>query len=76
VNGVSATRRGEPLVVTGSDDCTAMVWDLRTRHPSKTLTHEYQVTSVCFSEDSSQVYTGSIDHNVYVSRVPRNAVVY
>lgn len=64
VNSVCAARRGDPLAVTGSDDCTALIWDLRVRHPQQTITCEYQVTSVALSDDSTQLFTGGIDNTV------------
>jgi len=64
VNSVCAARRGEPLAVTGSDDCTALIWDLRCRNYVQKLTCDYQVTSVAFSDDSTQLFTGGIDNHI------------
>lgn len=64
VNSVCAARRGEPIAVTGSDDCTALIWDLRCRNSINTIKTDYQVTSVALSDDSSQLFTGSIDNEI------------
>jgi len=64
VNSICAARRGEPMAVTGSDDCTALLWDLRVRNAVQTITTDYQVTSVAFSDDSTKLFTGGIDNVV------------
>lgn len=66
VNSVAVSQRGEPVAVTGSDDCTALVWDLRSRHPVQTFENEYQIVSVAISEDGQRVFTGGIDEEVKV----------
>ena len=58
------THSGEPIAVTGSDDCTALIWDLRCRNSINTIKTDYQVTSVALSDDSSQLFTGSIDNEI------------
>lgn len=64
MNAISAARRGEPLCLTGSDDCTAALWDVRKRAPVQVLQHDYQVLSVAFSDDSAQLFTAGIDNIV------------
>lgn len=76
VNAVSATRRGDPLVLTGSDDCTAALWDVRQRSHTHLYKHEYQVLSVAFSDDASQVFTAGIDNVVYCWDTRKQEVVY
>jgi len=76
VNSVTATRRGPALVATGSDDCTAMLWDVRVRQSLATYNHDYQVTSVAFGDDGTQLFTGSIDDNIYCWDVRKKEVLY
>lgn len=52
------------LVVSGSDDGTIKLWDLRSKRAINTLEHGYQVTAVCFSGDSSQVISGGLDGEI------------
>lgn len=75
VNSINCSRRGKPLVVSGSDDCQVMVWDRRKRHPVTTLNSTYQVTAVSFSDDASQVISGGIDNTVKIWDLRKNAVV-
>lgn len=65
VNCITPSRRGDPLCVTGSDDCTAMVWDIRRKNHVYKFDNEYQVLGACFSDDSSQVFTAGIDEKIH-----------
>jgi Prp8 binding protein len=77
VNSVCAsTGKGDQLVVTGSDDCTAMVWDQRVRGPQKVLESEYQVLAVAFNGDNSQVFTGGIDNSIKCWDLRTEKVLY
>lgn len=37
------------------------LWDAREREAVKTIAHDFQVTSCCFNEDSTQIITGGLD---------------
>jgi len=76
VNSVCASRRGDPLVVTGSDDCLAMVWDVRTKGAQQVFETEYQITAVSFSDDTSQIFTAGIDSEIKCWDVRTNKVVF
>jgi Prp8 binding protein len=62
VNACCPARRGTPLFVSGSDDGTAKLWDQRRKRSIHTLQEKYQVTSVCFSDQTDLVFTGGIDN--------------
>lgn len=67
VNSICASRHaGNQLVLTGSDDGTAKIFDLRVRISQKTFDCTYQTTAVAFSEDGNFIYTGGIDNDVKV----------
>eukprot|EP00249_Psilotum_nudum_P009836 c22181_g1_i1 orf=149-1237(+) len=66
VNCCCPSRRGPPLVVSGSDDGTAKLWDLRQRGAIQTLPDKYQITAVGFSDAADKVYTGGIDNDIKV----------
>jgi Prp8 binding protein len=76
VNSVCAARRGDPLLITGSDDCSALLWDTRFRNATQTLKHDYQITSVAFSDDSTQVFCGGIDNEIHCWDLRANKIVY
>ena len=75
VNSGCPSLRGPPLVVSGSDDGTAKLWDLRLRGAVQTLPDKYQVTAVGFSDAADKIYTGGLDNDVKVWDLRRNEVV-
>ena len=62
VNCLAVSAHDPNMLVSGSDDCTAVVWDVRQRDPVTSLFHEYQLTSVAISHDARSIYTGGIDN--------------
>jgi Prp8 binding protein len=63
---VDSARRGEPLIASGSDDCSIKIWDRRKRTPVNSVNNTYQVTAVSFSEAGDQVISGGIDNLVKI----------
>jgi len=76
VNSIVGARRGDPLVATGSDDCTAMLWDLRMKNHTHSLPGEYQITSVALSDDSTQIFTGGIEEDVKCFDIRTGRLMY
>jgi len=76
VNSICGTRRGTQLIATGSDDCNAFIYDMRSRKPAQRLPHEYQVTSVTFSDDSTQLFTGGIEAEIHCWDLRKEGVIY
>uniref|UniRef100_A0A7S0S261 Anaphase-promoting complex subunit 4 WD40 domain-containing protein n=1 Tax=Chlamydomonas leiostraca TaxID=1034604 RepID=A0A7S0S261_9CHLO len=66
VNSVCPLRRGPPLVVSASDDCTAKLWDMRTKKSVSTFNEKFQVTAAAFAEAGDQIYTGGLDNTIKV----------
>ncbi|KAM7489518.1 hypothetical protein LguiB_027002 [Lonicera macranthoides] len=63
VNSCCPSRRGPPLVVSGSDDGTAKLWDLRQRGAIQMFPDKYQIAAVGFSDASDKI-TDGIDNEV------------
>mmetsp|Transcript_1901 Transcript_1901/g.2956 ORF Transcript_1901/g.2956 Transcript_1901/m.2956 type:complete len:357 (-) Transcript_1901:580-1650(-) len=66
VNSVCPMHRGNPLIITASDDSTSRLLDLRARKSVVTLTDKYPLTCAAFSEAGDQVYTGGVDNTIKV----------
>eukprot|EP01071_Lankesteria_metandrocarpae_P002071 Lankesteria_metandrocarpae@DN2057_c0_g1_i1.p1 len=64
VNSCCPSRRGVPLVVSGADDGTCRVWDLRTKKAAQKFEHPYQILSVAFDDSTERVIAGTLDHRI------------
>jgi len=76
VNAVGETKKGEPLVVSASDDCQVRIWDVRRRGSVVNLNSEYQVTAVSFGESQEQVISGGIDNEIKIWDLRKADVAY
>jgi len=82
VNSCCPARRG-PSLVSGSDDTTARMWDVRVRGSVTTLPHKYAITSVAMgdpggagSPNPHQVLTGGLDNDIRVWDLRKNDVLF
>jgi len=75
VNSCCPARRGPQLIVSGSDDSTVRLWDVRAKGCIDVLDCGFPVTSVCFSDHSDLVYSSGIDNDIKVWDVRKNQVV-
>eukprot|EP00494_Astrolonche_serrata_P024705 UN24965 len=66
VNAVEVSRRGFPVICTGSDDGSSKLFDPRQRASITTFDTNYQCTAVAFSDDALQVFTGGIDNDIKI----------
>ena len=64
VNSIAIAKDDTNIVASASDDCTVIVWDIRSKLPVCSVYHEYQVCSVELSHDGSQVFSGGVDNIV------------
>ena len=62
VNCLAVAKNDPCLFISGSDDCTAKIWDSRTKWAVQSIEHEYQVTSIAMADDGRCFFTGSIDN--------------
>uniref|UniRef100_A0A7S1SP09 Anaphase-promoting complex subunit 4 WD40 domain-containing protein n=1 Tax=Tetraselmis chuii TaxID=63592 RepID=A0A7S1SP09_9CHLO len=75
VNSCCPLKRGPPLLVTGSDDGTAKLWDLRVKRSVRTFNENYQVLSVAFSDGGDAIYAAGIENIIKVWDLRKEEVV-
>jgi Prp8 binding protein len=66
VNACATSKTGPALGVSGADDGTVKLWDMRERKCVGTFEHSYQVLSVELSESSDRVFAGTIDDSILI----------
>jgi Prp8 binding protein len=66
VNCIDVSRRGMPLILTGSDDGSSKIFDLRQRASLATFDCTYQVTACAFNDEALTVYTAGIDNDIKI----------
>ena len=64
VNCIAMAQHFHTVFASGSDDCTAVVWDTRNKRAVHSLYHDFQITSVAMSHDGQNIFTGGIDNIV------------
>ncbi len=62
VNCCSMLKDNATIFASGSDDKIVFIWDARSKYPVGTIPHEFPVTSLCFNNDGSTIFSGSIDN--------------
>ncbi|KAK3682917.1 WD40-repeat-containing domain protein [Podospora appendiculata] len=76
VNSMDISKRGEEILVSGSDDGTIGIWDPRTKNAADYIETEFPITAVAISEAGNEIYSGGIDNDIKVWDVRKKAVVY
>ncbi|KAJ5895546.1 U5 small nuclear ribonucleoprotein 40 kDa protein [Penicillium taxi] len=76
VNAIALSKRGEQVLVSGSDDGCVGVWDPRQKEPVEFLETQLPITAVAISETATEMYSGGIDNTIRVWDLRKNSVVY
>eukprot|EP01112_Ceratiomyxa_fruticulosa_P017786 TRINITY_DN5605_c0_g1_i1.p1 TRINITY_DN5605_c0_g1~~TRINITY_DN5605_c0_g1_i1.p1 ORF type:complete len:343 (-),score=65.81 TRINITY_DN5605_c0_g1_i1:14-1042(-) len=76
VNSCDVSKRGSPMIVSGSDDTSCRVWDPRVKASVHVLSHRFPVTAVAFSDAGELVFTGGIDNQIRVWDLRRGDIIY
>ncbi|KAF7953131.1 hypothetical protein EAE96_006348 [Botrytis aclada] len=76
INCMDISKRGEELLISGSDDGYVGIWDPRTKAAVDFIPTEFPVTAVALAEAGNELYSGGIDNDIKVWDMRRKAVVY
>ncbi|KXJ95055.1 WD40-repeat-containing domain protein [Microdochium bolleyi] len=76
INALDTTKRGEELLISGSDDGTIGIWDPRTKNATDYIETDFPITAVAVAEAGNEIYTGGIDNDIKVWDLRKKAVVY
>lgn len=76
INCLDISKRGQELLVSGSDDGCIGLWDPRQKEALDFIETEFPITAVALPEASNEIYSGSIDNDIKVWDIRKKAVVY
>lgn len=76
VNCLDISKRGQELLVSGSDDGCIGIWDPRQKDALDYLQTELPITAVALSEAGNEIYSGGIDNTIHAWDLRKKAVVY
>ena len=76
INALCASKRGEELLITGSDDGYFSIWDPRSKYAADYTSTDFPITAVALAEAGNELYTGGIDNDIKVWDMRKRNVVY
>ncbi|KAL6708845.1 hypothetical protein ACN47E_002252 [Coniothyrium glycines] len=76
INCMDVSKRGEELLVSGSDDGYIGIWDTRTKEAVTFISTDFPITAICLAEAGNELFTGGIDNDIKVWDLRKQAVAY
>ncbi|KAH8692420.1 putative U5 snRNP complex subunit [Talaromyces proteolyticus] len=76
INCLDISKRGQELLVSGSDDGYIGIWDPRQKEALDFVETDFPVTAIALSEAGNEIFTGGIDNDIKVWDIRKKAVVY
>ncbi|KAL9029443.1 MAG: hypothetical protein Q9196_002318 [Gyalolechia fulgens] len=76
INCLDVSKRGEELLVSGSDDGYICIWDPRQKRSIDEISTDFPITSIALAEAGNELYSGGIDNDIKVWDMRKQSVVY
>lgn len=76
INSMDISRRGEELIISGSDDSTIGIWDPRRKNAVDYIETDFPITAVALSQAGNEIFSGGIDNDIRVWDLRKKSVVY
>ncbi|KAF2273393.1 cell cycle control protein-like protein cwf17 [Westerdykella ornata] len=76
INCMDVSKRGEEMLVSGSDDGYIGLWDPRTKEAVKFIETPFPITAIALSEAGNELFTGGIDNDIKVWDLRKEEVIY
>ncbi|KAL1958857.1 hypothetical protein VTO42DRAFT_3694 [Malbranchea cinnamomea] len=76
INCLDLSRRGQDLLISGSDDGCIGIWDPRQKDAVDFLETDMPITAVALAEAGNEIYSGGIDNDIRVWDIRKRAIVY
>ncbi|KAF2017578.1 WD40 repeat-like protein [Aaosphaeria arxii CBS 175.79] len=76
INCMDVSKRGEEILVSGSDDGYIGLWDPRTKAAVSFIQTDFPVTAISLSEAGNELFTGGIDNDIKVWDLRKQQVTY
>lgn len=76
INCVAVSRRGEEMLVSGSDDGYIGLWDPRQKRAVEFIPTNFPITSVAIAEAGNELYSGGIDNDIKAWDMRKQEVVF
>jgi len=76
INCMEVSKRGEEVLISGSDDGHIGLWDPRQKLALDYIDTSFPVTAIAISEAGNELYSGGIDNDIKVWDMRKKAVAY
>ena len=76
INCLDVSKRGQELLLSGSDDGYIGIWDPRQKAAADFIDTGFPVTAVALAEAGNEIYSGGIDNDIKVWDARKQEVIY